>query len=588
MENERMEKQTSIPFRSRKILPGVSNSTHLSAAARNHMNTAVKDDSGNKFGYPTPEKPDWKLSTKEKKLAKDSPIQEVHSEAPVPEITSKFLEIPDKLKGLAELFDKMDTSIRLLGLRKRLSTFQNIRTQVQLLTKREFSYNHLAQMKYAFPDAIQIEKVLIHDEKTLCMKPDLKVNLIMCTECPSYPGQSISMSMSQAFRVRLLDLLSANAANPAKDLEIPEVILPEPFNRGNDYALPDSLSNGSLTLLNHQASDEIDSLPIFSHFTSSFSKQFCQKKFEQEAQKTQILASSALLSAIVNDDGKTSNKYIKTLQKDYLHSPFAAQSPPQASCTPRFNQLLEKTPVKSASTAQESMSELINTPSYCNISCSCEDASSAGVQNASDVVTETPDMQTPRRPMLKSPEILISVDEKSTSLSKSTTSVRRTLLYSPLKVDFSKLNSDSLIEEPKQIYKQACHETMSTKKDSFEQESNLAGSATSTIEEAHSLSQINFRKRQAVLGRLPATFNTIHRIFQSTECSLITKQELVHKIVSNNLDVDDTSDVEEQLRLLEEFAPEWICKDSSNGESIYCIKHIPDLNSVRQRLLAGA
>lgn len=43
---------------------------------------------------------------------------------------------------------------------------------------RRFTYAHLAQLKYILEDLLNIEKVVVHDESTLCMKPELRVNLL--------------------------------------------------------------------------------------------------------------------------------------------------------------------------------------------------------------------------------------------------------------------------------------------------------------------------------------------------------------------------------------------------------------------------
>lgn len=42
---------------------------------------------------------------------------------------------------------------------------------------RRFTYGHLAQLKYILPEAIVIKKVLLRDEATSCMKPELHVTL---------------------------------------------------------------------------------------------------------------------------------------------------------------------------------------------------------------------------------------------------------------------------------------------------------------------------------------------------------------------------------------------------------------------------
>jgi hypothetical protein len=43
------------------------------------------------------------------------------------------------------------------------------------------------------------------------------------------------------------------------------------------------------------------------------------------------------------------------------------------------------------------------------------------------------------------------------------------------------------------------------------------------------------------LASLPFTFDVVCLISRSKDCSLITKKELVHKILSNNLEIEETS-----------------------------------------------
>lgn len=55
-------------------------------------------------------------------------------------------------------------------------------------------------MKYLFPEAIQINKILVHDEKTLCMIPDMKITLMMNVVENRQTEGSISMALCQDFQ----------------------------------------------------------------------------------------------------------------------------------------------------------------------------------------------------------------------------------------------------------------------------------------------------------------------------------------------------------------------------------------------------
>ena len=93
-----------------------------------------------------------------------------------------------------------------------------------------------------------------------------------------------------------------------------------------------------------------------------------------------------------------------------------------------------------------------------------------------------------------------------------------------------------------------------------------------------------------MLSCLPKVFNTVLLLFQSAKCSVITKQELLHKIVSSQCDIVDQSksssiererdqlshfinvpgEVEEQLGLLLELVPDWISgKTASTGDFLF-------------------
>jgi hypothetical protein len=93
-------------------------------------------------------------------------------------------------------------------------------------------------------------------------------------------------------------------------------------------------------------------------------------------------------------------------------------------------------------------------------------------------------------------------------------------------------------------------------------------------------------KRQKLIASLPSTFDVIFLIYQSGQWSVMTKQELIHKIIASSTKVMDRSEVEEQLVLLEEFIPDWISeKTSRSGDVLCCIDATLSQADLRQRLL---
>lgn len=75
---------------------------------------------------------------------------------------------------------------------------------------RKFSHRHLAQIKYIVPEAIQIDKLLVHDEKTMCMKPDVKITLHF-DAVEDHKEHSMFMTLSNLFASRLVDFLHKHA-----------------------------------------------------------------------------------------------------------------------------------------------------------------------------------------------------------------------------------------------------------------------------------------------------------------------------------------------------------------------------------------
>ncbi|KAL2555288.1 CDT1-like protein a [Forsythia ovata] len=136
-------------------LNGAENSSALSSVPSLENGILQKQQPEAKFSSPTP------VKTKEPSRIK---------------CKEEAFELPEKYTALSEFFDRLICSLRLLSLRKKSPTFQNISTQVEILAGRKFLLGHLAKIKYVLPEAVQIDKILVHDEETKCMKPMLKLH----------------------------------------------------------------------------------------------------------------------------------------------------------------------------------------------------------------------------------------------------------------------------------------------------------------------------------------------------------------------------------------------------------------------------
>lgn len=74
---------------------------------------------------------------------------------------------------------------------------------------RKFSYRHLAQIKFILPEAVQTDRILIHDEKTMCMKPDMKITLLFDV-VEGHREQSTYIALHQEFDARLFNYFSTH------------------------------------------------------------------------------------------------------------------------------------------------------------------------------------------------------------------------------------------------------------------------------------------------------------------------------------------------------------------------------------------
>jgi chromatin licensing and DNA replication factor 1 len=93
------------------------------------------------------------------------------------------------------------------------------------------------------------------------------------------------------------------------------------------------------------------------------------------------------------------------------------------------------------------------------------------------------------------------------------------------------------------------------------------------------------KRRRKMIACLPKLFNVIHYLIQSIRRWVITKEELVHKIIAGHSDITDRKEVEEQLILLQEIVPEWMSeKKSSSGDVLVCINKLASPLTIRSRL----
>ncbi|XP_057969207.1 CDT1-like protein a, chloroplastic isoform X2 [Malania oleifera] len=512
MDQSRSEelRQSLLDFKCKKIVLGDDKSSVISPRSLQMFGNVPHENWEAKIGLVTPEK------TNESSHAK---------------CTEEAIKLSESYKTIAEFFGCMICSLRLLGLRKRLPTFQNVRTQVEILARREFSYRHLAGIKYILPEAIQIEKILIHDQKTLCMKPDMKITLLLdvvegCHE------QSAFIALRQLFDYRLLNFFKMQP----EDFDIPEAIPPEPFNHESQTNIPKVflMASGS------QPPSVVIEQSNSSHLYPSFSKHFSQKSIVAKTEKTQLLASpvTVTLSSTRSDclPSEDIEYQIQKKSSDICSEPAIISSPvpmiyPHSSvCSSEYESPIVKLPL------------------------------------ATDSLTlETPAQMTPKQSMP-------SCDDKL----KITSKQKLTVCYAKRSLDFCNLEGD---ESASKSNADAMPQT--TKIERISVEVGVSGSSALS----QKVEKNNGYMQEQISSSLTDLVPVIFRIFQSANFSLITKEELIHKIIMHNCDIIDRREVEEHIKLLENLVPDWICRNLAPcGDILYDLRRVPDLDSVRARL----
>ncbi|KAM7479559.1 hypothetical protein LguiA_027772 [Lonicera macranthoides] len=505
-----------VDLKCQNILPEVEKSSGLSSAPLQILEIAGSEHLETKIVTLTPEKPNEPLHAKHKKQA---------------------AELPEKYRALSEFFDRMICSMRLLSLCKRKPTFENICSQVEVLTRRKFSYRHLAQIKFILPEAVQTDRILIHDEKTMCMKPDMKITLLIDV-VEGHREQSTYIALHQEFDARLFNFFSTHP----EALEIPEAELPEPFNGRSIVATTDSLPVALSTESLPNSSDT--ELLNYSHLHPSFTKHFSQRDGAAETGKTQLLASQVPLSSKATASG-------------------------QEKTSPNSH---------SKSTVLTEPAQLVYPPCYHN-SGACESTPMKIALEADNLMVETPAQLTPKRS-------LPSCDDKHKSVTSqkwmaSNMSTKRSLDFSYLEGEESLLNSTADEIEQHDDIPKSVPQTEETKGILVKDDATLSAAPLPKVEES---SWCTDKPLSACLSDLVAIIN---HIFQSANCSSITKEELMHKIIMNNCDIVESREVEEQMELLEKLVPDWICKKlTPSGDLLYNIKKVSDLSSVCERLIS--
>ncbi|KAJ0089843.1 hypothetical protein Patl1_12610 [Pistacia atlantica] len=484
-------------------------------------------------------------------------------------------KLPEKYRQLAEFFDSLDSAIRLLKLKRSMSTFTNICPKIECLTDRRFSYGHLARLKFILPEAVEIKKVLMFDEKTSCMKPDLHVTInVEAIECDGKSkSDSKNMDVRKVFRARLMDFIKGH---PEGD-EVPEEALPEPFSRLKTNL--HSTRNETLIESSSEQQQTISQPVVASHLSRSFRRHFSQPLTNNDAEQTEA---QQRLSKISNEPSVV---------------PLLEPCPDNISSSEETN-VYAASPIKLSSKSINSDKCLSSCESPAHLLPGCLPATPMketdtknkdgslvdidGVQSTPAKLASTPARLMSSTPALCTPKRRCYMTPEDVSASTPNKLVRRPLRSRSLKFD-TPVKNEKVEDEDKEIDDASVDDDiLDILPENLIQ--SIREKERKTMEERDPVISQAKRRRQ-MIACLPKLFNMIHYFFQSIKRSVITKEELIYKIISSHCDIVDKREVEEQMSLLLELVPEWISeKLASSGDLLVCINKLSSPESLRARL----
>ncbi|XP_068646059.1 CDT1-like protein a, chloroplastic [Aristolochia californica] len=456
-------------------------------------------------------------------------------------------ELPEKYQILAKFFDSLESSIRLLQLKQTTSTFSNVSRSIESLTERRFTYGHLAQIKYILQEELDVKKILVRDEKTLCMKPELHIKLQIDPLGKVKKDKSNGyLHLRKEFRARLLNFYRAH---PKGD-EIPEENLPDPFNPTTPCMLPNMekpVQSRSWSPLPEVPPPE--PTLIASHLPQTFQRRFLQKSSNQLSEKPQLdgLTTPIKPAEPINPQSCSS----------VVHSPIS-----QITCKPSKNK-------KSLEFGETVTEPKTDGEDYLKENVPVKGTPPRLISTPIRLMTHTPEVQPAKRCRL-------SLEDSPVQMTRQQSRPRSLNFLSPAKntsadgekeeKGLSSADGNSLKFLPETLLQSI------RKKERKAKEERDLGCAES-------------RKRKQMIAQLPKLIDMIHLIFQSAKKCVITKCELIHKIILHHVDIIDREEIQELLKLLEEVVPDWISeKTISTGDPVYRINNGLGPEAIHARL----
>ncbi|PIA36455.1 hypothetical protein AQUCO_03400380v1 [Aquilegia coerulea] len=448
--------------------------------------------------------------------------------------------LPEKYEVLTKFFDNMQATIKSLNIKGTMRSFTNISQVVETLSRRRFKHKHLAQMKYILPEAIELSKVtLVDDERICCARPDIRVSLLTDAVKDEGKGKAGSgyCNLSKVFHNRVHEFVQTHFEGD----EIPMGELPEPFNskiHNDDVSMKRNCIPSSPV---HSSSDALfqQNSVATSHLSRSFKTHFAQKAPISESEKTQLL--STTLNPLVQSEeadtsAETSGVVVPLPRFSRLH-------------TIRNTSLSGVAPVSGTPTKpleiDDNEAQLLDNKACSSKEILQSDGTPAKlIFTPARLMTGTPALQTPKSCHIVQNDALSPSPNKLLRRP-----IRRLMFQTPVK---NRHFEDDIIETEssssntyliKLLPESVWHSIME-------------GENKANKEQEIAISQAKLRRQ--MIACLPQLFNMIHLILQSVNGYVITKEDLMHKIITSHLDITDRAELEEPLKLLKELVPDWI------------------------------
>ncbi|KNA19173.1 hypothetical protein SOVF_064010 [Spinacia oleracea] len=448
----------------------------------------------------------------------------------------RSIRLPEKYEMLLRFFDGLDVSLKLLRLRNAIPVFSKIRVMIENMSERRFTHQHLAQLKFLLPEEIGIKKVLMADGETRCMKHDL--HLTMTVNGMTRADKRKRGSELPCLRDHFISKLLGFVGNHPEGTDIPEEKLPEPFNQQKNDLLLNTFKQSNSCSQKQKYSGvavELEAAQA-SHFSPSFRKHFSSggsdsnkswKSLQSPSESSHQLQSISVLNPSVDRDELASVAH-------------EAETVPYRL---RASQIKRKSIVDSETFSAHSGKKKQGTP-----------LKSAGTP----IKPATPSLQTPKR-------FRLNADINSACKASDRPTCARSLQFEGSSRNINIDLQDDEVE---------CSSIVDI----------LPENLLQSIKEKEKRA-VELAKRKQMIKCLPKLFDRIYILFRNPKISAVRKEALIRELTECHLDITDESEVEEQLKLLQEIIPDWIiCKFSPSGNILYRINKTLDPKTLRLTL----